>query len=204
MPTPVQLFQNKIHNYLIATTPLSNNKEGGSTSGQLAFYFDYLTKNPHIKTIIEIGFNVGVSAAAFLSIRDDIRVLSIDIGFHEHVIPCKRVIDSQFPGRHMLLLGDSVTTMPLLKEFFTVREGLVDLIFIDGNHMDPAPRLDILNAIAFSGSETIIMVDDVCQAHGTGGVLQAVEELMRSGAILLQGHFAAEDRGWALFKRGNL
>ncbi len=191
----------KLRSYISTVNLISSFREGSSVDGQLSFYNDYLTENKHIKTIIEIGFNSGISAAGFLSVRDDIRVLSIDIGLHGHVIPCKRVIDAEFPGRHLLVIGDSTMAMPLLQEFFKVKEGHVDLIFVDGNHNHPGPLLDIVNSLKYCDENTIVMVDDVCPAHGSSGVIQAVNDLVHHNVMQPLQKLTAEDRGWVLFKR---
>ena len=54
--------------------------EGGSEINQCKYFIDFLIANPKIKNILEIGFNTGVSSAYFLSARDDINVISVDIG----------------------------------------------------------------------------------------------------------------------------
>lgn len=174
--------------------------EGSSTQEQVSYYLELLYKNPSIKRIIEIGFNLGISAASFLSARPDIHVTSIDIGSHAYVLPAKRNIDKHFPGRHSLVVGDSTAALPFLKGFFGARS--VDLFMIDGYHVEPVPRIDLSNALQWCGPETYIIVDDVCESWGSEGVNQAVRDAIEAGNVTFIEHKEARDRGWVLLKRG--
>ena len=150
--------------------------EGGSEIHQCKYFIDYLIAHPKIKNILEIGFNTGVSSAYFLSARDDIHVISVDIGIHEYVNHCKRIIDAQFPGRHKLIIGDSRKIIP---EFIKLGADMkVDLIFIDGDHVEPTPLIDARNCLALADKETVLVMDDTNLLNGWGGVLQAMCELV--------------------------
>ena len=150
--------------------------EGGSEIHQCKYFIDYLIAHPKIKNILEIGFNTGVSSAYFLSARDDIHVISVDIGIHKYVNDCKRLIDKQFPGRHKLIIGDSRTILP---EFIKLGADMkVDLIFIDGDHLEPMPLIDARNCLALADKETVLVMDDTNLLNGWGGVLQAMCELV--------------------------
>jgi predicted O-methyltransferase YrrM len=174
--------------------------EGSSIPQQIVYYIEFLLRNPHIKTVVEIGFNLGVSAAAFLAARPDIHVLSVDIGAHTYVLAGKRNIDAHFPGRHTLVIGDSTTTVPFLHTFFGQKK--VDLFMVDGYHVEPTPRIDLSNALAWCGPESYIIVDDVCEAWGNEGVNQALRDAIAAGSVEFIEHKTAADRGWALLKRG--
>ena len=150
--------------------------EGGSEIHQCKYFIDYLIAHPKIKNILEIGFNTGVSSAYFLSARDDIHVISVDIGIHKYVNDCKRLIDKQFPGRHSLIIGDSKKIIP---EFVKLGADMkVDLIFIDGDHMEPTPLIDARNCLALADKETVLVMDDTNLINGWAGVLQAMCELI--------------------------
>jgi predicted O-methyltransferase YrrM len=187
-------------NAFIADINYAHEPEGSSVPEQVAYYIELLHKNPSIKNIIEIGFNLGVSAAAFLAARPDTHVVSIDIGAHNYVLPAKRNIDKHFPGRHSLVVGDSTAALPFLQNFFGARP--VDLFMIDGYHVEPVPRIDLSNALAWCGPETYIIVDDVCAAWGNEGVNQAVRDSISAGKVSFIEHKTASDRGWVLLKRG--
>ena len=155
--------------------------EGGSLIQQCKFFIDYLITNPKIKNIVEIGFNTGVSSAYFLSARDDIRVISVDIGIHTYVNECKKLIDEQFPGRHTLHIGDSRKIIPELNK---LEPGFKpDLIFIDGDHLEPTPLIDARNCLALADKETVLVMDDTNIYNGWNGVLQAMCEIIQKKEI---------------------
>ena len=171
--------------------------EGGSILEQSDFFIKYLLDNPHIKLVMEIGFNTGVSANAFLSARADIKVVSVDIGVHAYIPRCKKALDKQYPGRHTLLIGDSKTVVPGLSI-------TPDLIFIDGDHAEPGPLIDARNCLALAAPRTILIMDDTTLTLGWAGVLQAMCELIRNREVdltYIHSH-AVKDRGWTLFRKG--
>lgn len=155
--------------------------EGGSLIDQCKYFIDFLIANPKIKNIVEIGFNTGVSSAYFLSAREDIRVVSVDIGVHKYVNECKKLIDGQFPGRHTLYIGDSRKIIPELNK---LEPGFKpDLIFIDGDHMEPTPLIDARNCLALADKETVLVMDDTNLINGWAGVLQAMCTLIKTKEI---------------------
>jgi len=170
--------------------------EGGSNIEQSDFFIKYLLDNPHIKLILEIGFNTGSSANAFLAARDDIKVVSVDIGIHTYISHCKDAIDKHYPGRHALLIGDSKTVVPGLSL-------IPDLIFIDGDHAEPGPLIDARNCLSMAAPHTILIMDDTTLTMGWAGVLQAMCELIRNQEIdpTYVDSRVSKDRGWTLFKR---
>ena len=155
--------------------------EGGSEIHQCKFFIDYLIANPRIKNIVEIGFNTGVSSAYFLSARDDINVISVDIGLHSYVNNCKKLIDEQFPGRHTLVIGDSKKIIPELNK--SEPRIKPDLIFIDGDHGEPTPLIDARNCLALADKETVLVMDDTNIYNGWNGVLQAMCEIIQKKEI---------------------
>ena len=48
--------------------------EGGSCIAQIDYFLRMLRHHTNIKLVLEIGFNAGLSASAFLSARDDVHV----------------------------------------------------------------------------------------------------------------------------------
>jgi hypothetical protein len=155
--------------------------EGGSEMYQCKYFIDYLIANPNNKNIVEIGFNTGISSAYFLSARDDITVISVDIGVHKYVHECKKLIDEQFPGRHELLIGDSKKIIPeLYKSEPRIKP---DLIFIDGDHVEPTPIIDARNCLALADTKTVLVMDDTNLYNGWAGVLQAMCELVKTKEI---------------------
>jgi len=198
MSTPIE----KYINYENAFSRLElTHFEGASIGPQVEYFINLLDKNPQIKTILEIGFNTGRSAAYFLSSRDDIKVVSVDIGYHSYVNDCKKIIDSHFPGRHTLLIGDSKVVLPQL----LMLEPRIpfDLIFIDGDHSEVGALADAKNCLALATKETIIVMDDTCLLTGWDGVLQAMCNLIKEKLIDWSNVHTVTDqksqRAWTLF-----
>lgn len=189
-----------IHQYLRDIIHLQDDSEGSSIPNQIEYYYNLLQSRPHIKRIVEIGFNAGISAVAFLASRPDIEVISIDICSHDYVLKIKKVVDKYFPGRHTLICGDSTAAVPMLRRFF---DGFapVDLFFIDGWHKEPVPRIDLKNALEWCGPESHIIVNDVCPMHGSDGVIQAVMDGIEQNKIAVIEHATAGDRGWVLCRK---
>jgi predicted O-methyltransferase YrrM len=188
---------NKYTQDIIANVKIEN-VEGSSISEQISYFIGLLENNPHIKRIVEIGFNLGISAAAFLSSRHDIEVISVDIGCHPYVLQAKEQIDMNFPGRHRLIIGNSKDAIPFLHKELAWSP---DMIFIDGDHRAPMPQIDIENCLRFASQETLLILDDVCEAHGCHGVIQALDGAVQKQQILLLKKLTHNDRGWALFKK---
>jgi len=153
--------------------------EGHCSKKQVEYIMDLVVKRPEIKTVLEIGFNAGHSAFAFLAARGDIRVVSIDIGRYEYTLKGKALVDSIFGGRHTLMIGNSLLLMPQLLEMFP--EFKPDLVFVDGGHDYPVPGSDIENALKMLKPGGLLLVDDVCR-HMVD-VSKAVFETLNSGKV---------------------
>jgi predicted O-methyltransferase YrrM len=180
----------------------SGNIEGGSIPEQSEFFINYLLQNPHIKLILEIGFNAGNSANAFLSARDDIKVISVDIGEHLYIKDAKEVINKYYPERHALIVGDSKLVIPeILKTYDPPITP--ELIFIDGDHSEPTPLIDARNCLKLAGPNTILVMDDTTINMGWAGVLQAMCELVKGKEIdpTYVNSYTVRNRGWTLFRR---
>ncbi len=189
-------FHTSVMKYLEKVKDYENKSEGSSIQAQIEYDYDLIHGYPNIKNILEIGMNMGISAATFLSVRPDIRVTSVDICSHDYVEKCKAILDTQFPGRHTLLKGNSLMVVPQIP---TTEK--YDLIFVDGNHQEPYPLLDIQNILPYCHEETFVMVDDVCDAYGKEGVYQALDQLTDENKIKFIEQVSAEDRGWAIYRK---
>lgn len=178
----------------------NENVEGGSTIEQVQYFINFITARPEIKVILEIGFNAGSSAAYFLSSRDDIKVISVDIGVHGYVNDCKRLINIHFPGRHTLLIGDSKVVIPLFSKETKI---VPDLIFIDGDHSEPTPLIDVRNCLKMAGQNTILVMDDTNLINGWNGVLQAMCTIIKNKETdfdwLFDEHYGTH--AWTIFRK---
>jgi predicted O-methyltransferase YrrM len=175
---------------------------GSVNPGQQQFLTVFLAEHPEIQQVLETGFHCGLSAATMLEVREDIFVTSFDIFWFEYTRRAKLLLDIQYPGRNLLLAGNSVISLPtFFKQFPTYKP---DMVFIDGGHERPIPYLDIHYILRSVPQGTWIIIDDYCEAHGTGGVIEAVDTFVQNGCIEDVKIYKNEDRGWIVGKRSSV
>jgi predicted O-methyltransferase YrrM len=109
------------------------------------------------KNILEIGFNAGHSSEIFLE-NSSANVYSFDVGYHDYVLLGKRNLDSRFPGRHTLIIGDSGITVPAFANYSHIK---FDVLFIDGNHEYNAALGDLMNCVNVAAPDAFVLLDDV-------------------------------------------
>jgi len=169
-----------------------NITEGHICPAQKKHISEIFKKNK-IKNVLEIGFNAGHSANCFLSQSEDINLTSVDICEHDYVFPCAGFISKKFPDRFSLMIGDSRDVLRNMREKF-------DFIFIDGWHKEDVCYEDIVNCKKLANSDTIIMLDDYCEAYGLG-VTKAFEKCVKEGIIKqTETAYRIALRGWVLYK----
>ena len=145
-----------------------------------------LTSTPGIN-LLEIGFNAGHSSDNFLRNNKSLKMTSFDLGAYAYGRFAKEYIDSNYPNRHMLILGDSTQKIP---EFILNNKGSTfDVIFIDGGHDYQVVKADLDNCRKLSNKDTIVMVDDVVFTKGweesyTLGPTQIWNEYIRDNKII--------------------
>lgn len=143
-----------------------------------------------VKRILEIGFNGGHSANLFLSANPTCVVHSLDLGQYKFVKLAKQEIDKRHPGRHMLKLGDSRITLPMLAS--TIPEPY-DLIFIDGGHAYDVSKSDLIWCKTLAHKDTIVLMDDVVHRRDwiqgwNTGPNRAWQEEKDYGNVIEDGH----------------
>jgi predicted O-methyltransferase YrrM len=161
---------------------LAGKIEGCASPQQRQSYLHLLRERLDIRLVGEIGFNAGHSAATFLAARPNITVVSFDIGQHPYVEHAKRFIDDHFPGRHTLILGASIETLPR----FTIEHPFVrfDLVLIDGAHDYETVTQDMVNVRPLAHDQTVVVMDDLTPWRPCGvGPTQAWSEAVNENVI---------------------
>jgi predicted O-methyltransferase YrrM len=175
---------------------------GSITGPQMAFIITFLAEHPELTVVLETGFHKGLSSAVFLDQRPDIRVVSFDIFWFDYTRKAKLFLDKHYPDRHLLLAGNSVTSLPTFFKFHP--EFVPDFVFIDGGHERPVPYMDIYQVLSNIKENTWVMIDDYCKAHGEGGVNEAVDYAVKLGLLKDVKVYAAADRGWITAQRSEV
>jgi predicted O-methyltransferase YrrM len=175
-----------------------NVSEGSVSAEQIQWFWEFLRgQGVNVKSVLEIGFNAGLSAAAFLEARKDISMVSVDLAAHEYVIPAKNWIDRVWPRRHLLIAGDSVQALSLMRSTFEAYNP--DLIFIDGAHHGEIPLIDMLNAYEMARPDTWIILDDV--SDNEPAVIKALQTCLKRQKFAILGQYKGKDRAWLLMKK---
>ena len=146
--------------------------------------------------VLEVGFNEGHSACAILAARHDVSLVSFDIGEHTSVAAAKAFVDARFPGRHTLIVGDSITTVPAHEQVLRCRAAaeassgsaaavaFFELCFIDGGHALEVARADLRNCARLAAR---VVMDDLCPAVYWGrGPSEAWAEAIDDGRIVAE------------------
>jgi predicted O-methyltransferase YrrM len=154
--------------------------EGGA-SVEEALYLRNIARVTEAKAIVEIGFNVGFSSIAFLESGPDVTVVSFELDRRHGVELAKQFVDERYPGRHELIIGNSVETVPAYAES---KAGTFDLAFVDGGHEYEIANADIRNTCRLVRPGGIVVVDDLTPWYMWGaGPSQAWQEAIDDGLI---------------------
>jgi hypothetical protein len=112
---------------------------------------------PHVKTVCEIGFNAGHSAAVFLTANENSKYIVFDIGDLPWSQGQIEYIDELFPGRMTYVKGSSFETLDKFHAEYP--EVLCDLWSIDGVH-DLRALKDFESARSMSSTNGFVLADD--------------------------------------------
>jgi predicted O-methyltransferase YrrM len=154
--------------------------EGGASADE-ALYLRNLARVTEATRIAEIGFNVGFSAIAFLESGPDVTMTSFELDRRHAVEMAKEFVDERYPGRHELVIGNSLQTVPAYAEG---KAGTFDVVFVDGGHEYEVAAADIHNAARLARPGGILVVDDLTPWHLWGaGPAQAWYEAIDEGLI---------------------
>lgn len=155
----------------------------GSSSPPVLEYLARLVGAPDVRLIGEVGFNIGISSYGFLTANPEARVISFDLGTQDYVSVAKEYIDSKFPGRHTLIIGDSKETVPRFQR--ENPETRFDFAFIDGGHDYETAMADIVNMKPLSHERTAVVMDDLTPwvLYGEGPT-RAWTDAIRDGLVV--------------------
>lgn len=131
--------------------------------------------------VLEIGFNAGLSAVAFLTASPRVELVSLDLGAHDYARPCAAHLASLFGDRFRFVAGDSTVTVPRLA---VDGESPFDLVLVDGGHDERTCRADLLNSRAVAPG-ALVAVDDL-MPHESWGVwpTRVWDELVADGTLV--------------------
>ena len=142
-------------------------------TGYIRTLFDYVQAHP-FKKGLEIGFDQGASALAFLRACQDATLFSIDI--EPCVVANAKLEVSDVKDRFKFMQADSRL---MLREAFQREHHMdkFDFIYIDGDHLYDAVKQDLWNANNLLAEGGYMIVDDANPNHQHFGVGRAVQEL---------------------------
>ena len=169
---------------------------------QRNFIQTFLKETPSIKQILETGFHMGLGTATMLEVRPDISILSFDIFWFDYTRRAKLLLDISYPERNILIAGNSICSIPSYLKQCPLYQP--DFVFIDGGHERPVPYLDLYLILNHIRPGTYVMIDDYCEEHGAGGVIEAVNEFVSSKILIDAKIYKCRDRGWVMAKRSDL
>jgi predicted O-methyltransferase YrrM len=173
--------------------------EGFTIPQQASQLEQFLKEHPELTTIGEIGFNVGMSSAVFLNVRERTRVISFDLGQWPYVGHQKALIDRLWPNRHTLLIGDSRQSVPQFHEIHP--EPIFDFVFVDGGHQGDVPYKDVVNMLPLLKPGGIMCIDDVCDEPYAQTVVQTYNRLLEEKKVEHIIHYKSDPRGWVYCRK---
>tara|TARA_B100001063_G_scaffold247059_1_gene289830 strand:- start:1961 stop:2596 length:636 start_codon:yes stop_codon:yes gene_type:complete len=122
----------------------------------------HYAKQPGITNIMEIGFNCGHSAEVFLKAKPENQLHSFSI-IRNNLRYGKRYLDYNYPDRLNIVIGESEWSIPNFIKKNPNKK--FDLIFIDGAHWEPIPKVDLENCRKMAHENTIVLFDDTCYSE---------------------------------------
>lgn len=148
---------NKLNEFLKTEGVLITEGHIGECQDYVNTLFNIVNNSKNIVDAIEIGMNSGHSAVTMLSGSWQLNLVSFDLGSHNYVLTAKKFIDTYFPGRHTLIIGNSMTTV---NNYANITDRKYDLIFIDGGHDKNCCYSDLINCKRLAHENTLIILDD--------------------------------------------
>lgn len=178
--------------YGFQLSPLhSSQNEGYMTQKQKEQFQEFLEKNQHIESILEIGLNGGHSADNFFQNCKKLKKFtSVDICMHPYAQAAVDYMTRKYKDRFEFIKGDSMKKIPEYTDLFSNQK--FDLIYIDGNHSHEACTADIANCQKLAHANTILLIDDY-----TAWIQEIVDSFQAKGMIEIKNiHRSWDDNGY--------
>jgi predicted O-methyltransferase YrrM len=157
---------------------------------QLARLERYVRKYKPSK-MLEIGTSLGVTAAALASASPSAKVVTLE-GCPELSRIASRGFRDCGVENITLITGPFAETLPAALE----QLGTVDFVYIDGNHCYEAVTDYFERCLAYSGNETVIVLDDI---HASPGMEKAWKHLSRLPRVSVS--IDLFHSGWILLRK---
>lgn len=133
--------------------------EGNIASSEKAFsmYF-HVARGPTVKTMCEIGFNAGHSAALWLNANPEAKLYAFDIGQFPYTRGNAQLMKKLFPDRFEYIQGPSDETV---KAFHVANPDVTcDVISVDGDHSTEGTLADLANLRKLASCRNWVLMDD--------------------------------------------
>jgi len=133
---------------------------------------------------MEIGFHSGHSAELFLKNNTSLTLTSFELLQYQYSLNGKQYIDTTYPKRHTMIIGDSRVSVP---SFINSNKNTkFDVIFIDGGHVATS---DLENCFHLAHKDTIVIIDDTIftpelEKNWTIGPSRAWAEFLQKNRII--------------------
>lgn len=132
----------------------------GAIPQQVQHYARLAANLPPSRSVCEVGFNAGHSAAVFLASTDPSTVLHTFDLFSTHTMRSSlRLLNETFPGRIRAYAGDSLVVIPGLREKIQPACGL---LHIDGRHDYTHTLADAIHLFPHAAPDATFLFDDQC------------------------------------------
>lgn len=131
-----------------------SHKEGHVVSSELTCaIFKEILEVTKAKSVFEIGFNYGHSAFTWLSLDNDLKLFSVDIGKYVHTLVNLDKLKTMFGERFNFSVTNSSYVKPSdISDY--------DLFWIDGDHSDGMLSSDL--NLGNAAKSKWILIDDYC------------------------------------------
>eukprot|EP00698_Gefionella_okellyi_P015341 TRINITY_DN4329_c1_g2_i1.p1 TRINITY_DN4329_c1_g2~~TRINITY_DN4329_c1_g2_i1.p1 ORF type:complete len:564 (+),score=126.08 TRINITY_DN4329_c1_g2_i1:249-1694(+) len=167
----------------VFSTPIEGHTHMTDTEFKVKAHTELVHNTLLVKTVCEVGFNVGHSTVIWLENNPNVHVYSFDFCSN----PCSEdtiaFLQRKYNNRLTLMCGDSRVTIPqFAREHPDVK---CDLIHVDGGHTGDVPLADLRNMrVLANPSYHVLAMDDVnCDAEFCDAPVTAWRQVIADGIV---------------------